>query len=1061
MIPIQQPKNLDYSRMTFTPNLPSLASGMPMLDMAVGMALQSMNAAPVPGSGQSVYDAYLQRERSRSYLTMMQRSVSESLLAQKLGGINMNSTAGSLLTMFAGQPDGIMDSRLMRAFNGGNPVKAMMGLNANFTGQTLAMAFGGAGEASIDQVNSMFNSMRSGLFQSKRITSADYNRVLAQGSSDLRNRFNAVGTNIFDDLFDSSGSFDQARFKKNAESYAKKAKDTANEEIIKAYEEVFSTSKGLDDFKQKVGTSVLTRTDPRKTMGYQFDDLTKAFASAADLGLAYSSDRFAAGKDSVNSASMGATGRAFAENAGGLLRAVSDLTGSTTADSALGELNALLGNSQLNMTSGKEVTQVEELLRRFKGAARAAGISVEAVMEILNTTRQLTASSTSLRFEGGTASLEATLRSLNTGTALMASLGPDWVRRNGGPANVQASTSTAVAMNKTEAITKQYAGLIAQVSSSTVLSSAQKEDLYKQIVSASNDPSSMSPTGYSNLLSSLAGKMGMSSFALASGADTEIMQQVGFEFMANRDRLGSGLNMNPARSLSAREASLALTLAARGNKATIMENGVALTEDQRVDRFFRGIAVGESPNALLAKYRLTGQYTDRLFSGSDPRSQLFLQNVTEWSAEKYNPRFDAALRQQAGATSGYAKNSMAMARRLAHLNTPFLDNLAQELISGNFSEGMNSLSNVIISPGALQRTSEMLDSARNMRSEGTMESFRRLYMDLHGGAGSLTPEQIKKNLADIYLNDQGYTDKAISIRSTLTNSNFDNLTEISSQLTLNQIKNGAENYRGSAAEKAGISHKKLLQARKFLKDSNMEAAGIFSKFGDKQFNNIFSEFGHSLLMREVSNITAIDTVRDIEKTVDADFEKALSDLGTDQVGQSASANSANKEKANQILGLLKKLGLVSYGDQGEWTDINSQKALGLISSGRFLNGKSEEEINQMISSGTLDPALRNQLQDAKIGSVTAGGKFQINSAKFRKQQDKERYITELEGSSEILKTGVANIGAAKSAGDSALNSAEGKFEKSFKEFQSSLGNNANAIIHAINSLDSTLRKFTG
>lgn len=1059
MVPLPQNKNLDFSRMSFTPNLPSLASGSPMLDMAVGMALQSMNASPVPGSGQSVYDAYMQRERSRSYLNLMQRSVSESLLAQKMGGINLNSTAGSLLTMFAGQPDGIMDSRLLRAFNGGNPVKAMMGLNANFTGQTLAMAFGRAGESSVDQVNTMFNSMRSGLFQTKRITSSDYDTLFNQGSSDLRNRVKGMG--VFDDLFDGAGTFDQAKFKQNAEAYAKKARDTANEEVIKAYEDVFNTSKGFDDFKGKIGSSVLTRTDPRRMMGFQFDDMTKAFATAADLGLMYSSNRFARDGDSVNSSDMGATARSFTDNAGALLRAVTDITGSTSADSAMGELNSLLGNAQLNMGSTQEVSQVENLLRRFKGAARAAGISIEAVMEILNTTRQITAQSTALNYEGGLASIEATLRSVNTGTALMASLGPDWVRRNGGAAGVQATTTTTAATNKTEAISKQFAGLLAQVSSSTVLTDSQKEALYQEISAASNDPNRLSPTGYSSLLSSIAGKTGMSSFMLASGADSEIMQQVGYEFLANRERAGNGLNMNAARSLSVQEARLALTMAAKGNGGTVTENGRVLSEGERVQRFFEELAVGNSPNELLARYRLTGNYTDQLFSGSNPRSQLFLQNITEWSAAKYNPRFEETLRQQTGATAGYARNSASMARRLAHLNTPFLDNLAQELISGNFSEGMNSLSNVLLTPDALQRTTDMLNSARTMRSEGTLESFRTLYMDLHGGTGDLSLDQVSSNLKKIYLDDPAAAANAMSIRASLTNDNFSNLQEVSESLTLNQIKSGAGSYQGSAAQAAGVSKDKLVMAMKFLKDSGMEGNGLFGKFGTKSFNSVFSEFGHGLLMKEISNITAVDSVREIERTTDLDFEKALSDLGTTQVGQSSAANAANKNKSQQILKLLDSLGLVTYGSQGEWTDIDTQGALGLIANGRFLNGLSESQMNERISSGTLDPSVRNKLEISKIGSLGANGKFTLDSKKYKAQLEKERSITELESNSEILKGGAVDINAAQSAGQAALDSAEGKFEKAFKDFQTSLGSNANAIVQAVVSLDNTLRKFTG
>src|SRR4051812_1826521 len=103
-------------------------TGNPIADM-LGMLMMGHNLAPTPQGNQSVYDAYMIRERSRQFLNIQQQSFANNMLF-KAAGINANSGAARFAGMAFGAPDGLAN-RLLSPLIGGNPVAAQMGLYAN------------------------------------------------------------------------------------------------------------------------------------------------------------------------------------------------------------------------------------------------------------------------------------------------------------------------------------------------------------------------------------------------------------------------------------------------------------------------------------------------------------------------------------------------------------------------------------------------------------------------------------------------------------------------------------------------------------------------------------------------------------------------------------------------------------------------------------------------------------------------------------------------------------------------------------------------------------------
>ncbi len=106
-------------QMSFAPNVPNISTGKPVIDQALSMLMMGSGFAPRPMAGQSIMDTHIQRKDSMDFLATMRSSFSGSQISQKLGGVDTNSSWGSMVSSFLGNPDGVMDNPIVKAFNGG------------------------------------------------------------------------------------------------------------------------------------------------------------------------------------------------------------------------------------------------------------------------------------------------------------------------------------------------------------------------------------------------------------------------------------------------------------------------------------------------------------------------------------------------------------------------------------------------------------------------------------------------------------------------------------------------------------------------------------------------------------------------------------------------------------------------------------------------------------------------------------------------------------------------------------------------------------------------------
>lgn len=280
---VRLPKEGQFSQMTFGGGL---QTGNSMIDMLLNMFLGN-KLAPAPGGNQSILDAYNLRERSRDYMSLMRKSFGTSMLAQHLGGpagINTDSMIGGLAAQMLGM-SGIMDNPLLQAMNGGNPIKAMMGLKANMTGMTMGQGFGHIGLADNATVESMYKGMEEQLFKKRTVTAADLAEQQSEKSASLlkslkedqRKRLTKYikkdkdGKELFDfDAFSAddsqaSSQFDDALAKRKniLDDYSKEAKklDEARSDFVKQMKDISPEEAGkqfdtthtaeIEDLKKK------------------------------------------------------------------------------------------------------------------------------------------------------------------------------------------------------------------------------------------------------------------------------------------------------------------------------------------------------------------------------------------------------------------------------------------------------------------------------------------------------------------------------------------------------------------------------------------------------------------------------------------------------------------------------------------------------------------------------------------------------------------------------------------------------------------------------------------
>lgn len=1136
----------DPMRQTMTFSSMNLHTGNPMVDAVLSMLMNPMGLMASPGRGQSILDAQNIRLRSRDQMDLMRYGLGTSLLGQHLGGaggLDTNGFIGQFMAQMGGMPGGFMDSGIMQTINGGNPIKAIMGMKANNTGMTMGMGFGRVTDADNLSVKAAFNEFQRTLFNTRTITGNDMDSLISKVSQDtlpglsdstrrqfaqfikkdgsgkdffdfkayqaqgsglttLRNNVAARSAAIGDSLrgIDMSGTgldsnnIDIAKYeklKKDTENFTKKIGNTmtdtalealkkadqktqdlrtAQSDILRGIDELTQGDKTVNEFRNQIGEQVATGINSRTMRGYSLDQFTKAWDMSKDLGLSSLSWEDRNNKSMSMADKMAKSAAGFARNAGGALRAVSDLTGAETAQGAMEDLNSLLGNSKANLGSEQGAVEIESLVRRFKASARTAGVGIDAVMTILNEVKALSSAHPQLQYSGGIGAMETSIKSLNTTTALTAAMGSDWVRTLGGSAEVSRQVTDTLTRNKTEPVVQKSKGLVGHIANSGLSEEQKKKaiDLIEKFDQGklNGQEHNFSNSAWGSLYSQLSQITGDSAGVLHRASLSVSAQQAG-QIYADK-HLNRDFDQG-AVTATGRAFELAADLAVKGDGRKVMQDGRILTPEERKKRLMQDIAnrgkTGEQMSEILARYQLSSNGRLNNFIND----QHFMTNFTMYSMQQ-QPGYQEQLAISKTVTENYAAQEAEIGKRFAQLNQPFNQTLVQGFLNGDFGDGQKSLLDAITDTPTRTRVKDMLDAVQFNQQNKTGESFRAAMLQIMGGAEGLSPEQIRKNLE---LQGRGSeVDAVLKQRAAFTKEGMNQFEGVAGQLTIGQLfSTNAQNYSASEAAKLGISLDDVLTAQKFANDTGIIDSSTRRDHANSKFNNIRGVIPMRNALVQTAALTYEDVRRD---TVGMAADKlqanmqGLSDMDL-KTGISPEAKEAARKRLGDELSLYHDAGYLTLKNKNGGLSLDnidwqaSKEGIGRLvddmSSTKLSDGLKGKLIKGISSVSALSTDEQRELLKYGGAKRNTDGTIELDAEGLSTLRKKQLAFSEAETSpDQALKRASDILGEASSRKETDLQSAKGKLDQQvFEDIKTALGSGSQEIVNGLNRVAEILR----
>jgi len=1026
-------KNDQLSQMSFAPNIPGISTGNAIIDQLISMLLSGQNIGARPHLGQSALEAHLQRERSNEYLRTMRQQFGQQPLFRKFGGLDTNSSWGSIASIALGSPDGISNHPLMRAFNGGNPIKAAMALQSNMTGFSQYMNTGSWENASPSYVNNVMEGMTREAYRSRVYTSHDAAEARNNESRKLldfidkdplrRKRFEGVIST--DDDGKEKVNWDKLdKIRRGAAKGAKGKLDELGKLTEEEYAKVLEATTTVSHTKSRVGLSTPTSINFENTRGFEIQDLTKAYSMSRDLGLynerqAYdrafealgTTDKYATA-DQRNQAQI-AVSRGFFRQAGRVANAMSDLSGAGTAEEATKQLNSLLGNSNLDVGSSENASYIEDLLRRVKGTARTAGISIDAMMGMVQEGKALASRYSNLQNLGGVTILESTLKSFRQAQVLSTALGSDTVRRYGGMTGYTNRLQSLDMESMNHQSTQQAYALRAMVDASNASPDA-KNAMRDLILNQANDPGAdRSPAGYNRFYEKLS-QMGIGGNvgSIILGSESKTAADAGRRAAEEDRRLGrkvydfsaSGNNHRFDQDMAFVE----VMIGDRVKQGLVKNSKGEVITDQRVAmRQFQEdmmnirreknedgtINTLNSSTAVMLKYGVTtsnmGYDTLEEQEAAELRIQKTLYN-NDPAVKRENEKLQKVI-------NDFAAQDANFAERNARFRVPIGTLLAQEVMQNGFSRGFDGLMGILSDPGK-ERADAILKANRLAMTEGSNKSILDSLWEQKGGAMGMDEDKVRRNLAK-----QGKSPAEIEAimaqRGNLSSEmNGDRLWDDPDELFASIGNLGA----------AGLTVEQILAAAPMADKDEAEA--IFEKSRAKELGASFDDvYQTSMLLRQSGYVDSKDQRKRYGKQV---MSKELFAKMTAEGGVLAMADTLMKEaegfghegsvaKINALLDTMESSSEAVVSSQGSSIRAAMQKA------GYIVNGKVDplaishgaranfgkeltgllgdkysaagggldlEKIKSAVMGTPSDPVLARMLKDEGFVTVDADGK---------------------------------------------------------------------------------------
>lgn len=161
-----------------------------------------------------------------------------------------------------------------------------------------------------------------------------------------------------------------------------------------------------------------------RTRGFNMEDFTSGFTAAADLRLAGGPQDKSTPVERMDQ---------FMQNAGGAMSAAKSVFGDEFSGGQLiTKISDLMGSKAKNLTTKQGAEEIEKTLRDVKATARVAGISIDALLGIIDQAKEVARNNPRLRNMSSAATLDMSLKALSTTTAMAGVMNSEEYRRAGG-----------------------------------------------------------------------------------------------------------------------------------------------------------------------------------------------------------------------------------------------------------------------------------------------------------------------------------------------------------------------------------------------------------------------------------------------------------------------------------------------------------------------------------------------------------------------------------------------------------------------------------------------------
>jgi hypothetical protein len=1103
----------DIQNQMMSMGLGGIKTGNPTLDGLLSQFLGG-GIAPVPGAGQSVLDAYKMRSSTKDQLALMRESFGKSMLGQHLGGVggfNTNSMIGSMAAQTLGM-SGLMDTELMQAMNGGNPVRALMGLKANMTGLTMGQQFGSPMNADNNTVLAAFRGIQSQVFKQKTITSEDIDKEYKAKTQALFKGFKQEDRDRFKDYISTVGGeevFDYNKFGADAKSktseFDSKAKafsraalndeaklkelkkdssgneaeiktvteslkkntaefdklQKAKSDYVKDLGEALKTTDSVADLKNTLGEKLNVQTNQQSLRGYRIQDVTKTYAMAMDLNMT-SLDPSVRNSNATTEEKARLSASGYAKNAMKVLRAVSDTTGAEDSETAMSQLNSFIGNSKINLGTEEGSAEAEDLVRRFKASARTAGVGISAVMEILNTVKGLSAQHPELRYSNGTASMETTINAMSTTTALTSTMGGDWVRQNGGQAAVSQTVAENAASARAQPITKQLMGIVG-LTASKGLGEEKQAEAMKALDDWANNRDGLlgkgdhdfSETTKGVMMARFAERYGISLPELSIAMDSTSSQTVGNMF-ADKNKQYNFTSPGEFRAgYQDFFQGVENTLSARGKSPDEVKEIVAKMKKE--------IASGKTLSEVLTANGAqshSGYITEQM--AADANLSLM---VTTGALEETDPAYRKLKAETSGKIASTAKAETDFAKKMSHLSGPALDNIVQAWMGGAYGNSLKEVKNMFTTEKGIGRSTSIFEAIQRNAEMPTDQNFRDAMVDILGGADDAGAQQ---DMTDVGLVSKEEREKADTARKAWRDSDvgYEAFKKATANKDLSSLA-AAYKKRDTITDEElslfGISRDELSAAGQFLTNTGLDSEKSLSKYGRKNF----AELQKDMTTRE----GLVNTTARAQKEM---TEEALSTGMTnlkEYFYAKSDASASGETETGDVLGMLSKAGYLSLRDPSKAATLDNvdwSKGDGMLMYHQDKNDGISAELNTTLLSKSSTDIMSEKVREEDKqylkdkGVITEkDGVVTWDEEKLTNLQDRRKAVKALAGNDYADKMS-QKISDVQSITDGQLAKSEASLTaEQLKNMTTTLGTGAQGITAALKELCSYISQSLG